>query len=38
MIQLANLDGALQDIELINELATLRIRAANIKFQPPRKG
>ncbi len=36
MIQLANLDGALQDIELFHELALLRVRSSNIQLQTPK--
>jgi len=35
MIELANLDGALQDVEMFNELAMLRVRGSNLQFKPP---
>lgn len=34
MIELANLDGALQDVEMFHELALLRIRSANVQLKP----
>ncbi len=35
MIELANLDGALQDAEMFHELGMLRVRGSNVQFKAP---
>lgn len=36
IVEIANIDGALQDTEMWLEVATLRSRGSNVKYEPPK--
>jgi hypothetical protein len=36
MVEIANLDGAMQDSEMWLEMATLRSRHASVAYEPPK--